>query len=173
MIAVIDCILNQNSRDFGAATYPAMNNSVLQMCMKYDIGILPIPCPEIAFIGLQRNRPKGKSIRETLDTEAGRECCREISRALADKIEDFIENGNKLLAVLGGNPESPGCAVRFLATARGSKSLSLKSGVLIREFNAELKKRSIEVPFRGIRDCNPDWMKEDLEWLEGVFFNND
>jgi predicted secreted protein len=172
IIAVIDCILNQNSRDFGAANYPAMNKAVLQLCMKYNAGILPIPCPEMAFLGLQRNRPKGKSIKDALNTEAGRKCCREISRLLADKIEDYIKNGSRLLAVLGGNTESPGCAVLLQTSEKNRRSLSIQSGVFMREFHAELLRRKIEVPFRGIRDCHAEWIKEDLEWLETTLSKN-
>ena len=169
IVAVIDCILNQNSRDLGAATYPAMNKSVVQLCMQYNVGILPIPCPEMAFLGLLRNRPKGKSIKQALDTEAGRQCCREISRKLADKIQDYIKNNNQILAVLGGNTESPGCAVHFLNEPNERQALAFQSGVLMRELDKELKKREIQIPFRGIRDCNPELMKKDLEWLEKLF----
>ena len=168
-IAAIDCILNQNSRDFGAANYPAMNKAVLQLCMKYDVGILQIPCPEMIFLGLMRKRLQGESIRDVLDTEAGRKCCRNLSINIADRIQDYLENKTRILAVLGGNPESPGCAIHFESSDKDKKSLAIQSGVFMKEFHKELCKRSIEVPFRGIRDYDSELIKTDLEWLEQVF----
>lgn len=61
LVILIDCILNQNSRDFGAATYPSMNKDILHLCMKHNVGIFQIPCPEMAFLGLLRERKKGRS----------------------------------------------------------------------------------------------------------------
>jgi hypothetical protein len=43
------------------------------------------------------------------------------------------------------------------------------SGVLMRELQDELRQRNIEVAFRGIRDCDPEMMAEDIMWLEAVF----
>jgi hypothetical protein len=39
----------------------------------------------------------------------------------------------------------------------------------MRELHDELRHRNIDVPFRGIRDCDPRMMAEDIKWLEGVF----
>ena len=168
IIAVIDCILNQNARDFGAATYPAVNKPVLERCLRYDIGILLIPCPEMAFMGIRRSRSQGVSIKQRLDSAEGRACCREISRTLADKIEDYQRNGIHLMAVLGGNHESPGCAVHMRAPESKQGGLSEKSGVLMCLLYEELLARKIDIPFRGMRDCNPDWLAEDLDWLDGL-----
>lgn len=38
----------------------------------------------------------------------------------------------------------------------------------MRELQAELRKRGIEVPFKGMRDHDSTLLAEDLEWLEGV-----
>jgi hypothetical protein len=39
----------------------------------------------------------------------------------------------------------------------------------MRELQDQLRERNLEVPFRGIRDCDPSMMAEDIRWLEGVF----
>jgi predicted secreted protein len=52
IVAVIECVLNQNARDAGAASYPALNKAILTLCMRYDVGIVQIPCPEMRFLGL-------------------------------------------------------------------------------------------------------------------------
>ena len=111
VIFVAHCILNQNARDAGAANFPAINRSILQLCNEYNVGILQIPCPGIKFLGFNRKRPKGQSIRDALDIPEGRNCCRKISIDIADRIKDYLAQSYQIIAILGGNPESPGCAV--------------------------------------------------------------
>ena len=130
---MIECILNQNARDAGAASSPAINLPILELCNEYNIGMLQIPCPEIRFLGFARKRQKGQSIRDALDTPEGRRCCREISIEIADRIQVYIAQGYQLLSVLAGNPESPGCAVHY----NGDK-LSSISGILMKELFDEL-----------------------------------
>ena len=163
-IAVIECILNQNARDVGAANFPAINQPILQLCVEHNVGILQIPCPEIIFLGFGRKRQKGQSIREALDTPEGRRCCREISIDIADRIQEYISQGYQTISVLAGNPKSPGCAVHY----EGDK-LSTASGVLMNELFDEFRSRSINVPFRGIRDSDSKLFAEDIEWVRSVF----
>lgn len=170
MVAVIECILNQNARDLGAATYPSMNTKLIQLCMKYEIGLFQIPCPEMICLGFLRNRAPGQSIRDVLDTESGRECCRKLARSVANRIEMYIENGNKVLAVLGGNPESPGCAVHYKIVDENKEILE-KSGIFIQALYWELSKKHIDLPIIGIRDCRPEWLASDLHSLEQIFKN--
>ena len=166
-VAVIDCIMNQNTRDAGAAVFSAMNWEVVLLCNKYNVGILQMPCPEIAFMGFARTRPPGISIRAALDTQEGRASCRTLSIDIAERIENIIQQDAGLLAILGGNPESPGCAVH---TDDGEESKP--SGVLISELRDELQQREISVPFRGIRDFDSRLMTADIQWLEQLFLKN-
>ncbi len=163
-VGVIDCIMNQNTRDAGAAAFPAMNWQILQLCHQYNVGILQMPCPEIAFLGFARARPPGKSIRAALETQDGKACCRKLSTDIADRIEETIRQNAECLAILGGNPESPGCAVH----AENAQE-STPSGVLITELRDELQQRNIQIPFRGIRDFDATLMAEDLGWLNQLF----
>jgi predicted secreted protein len=137
--------------------------------MRYDVGLFQIPCPEMAFLGFLRARQQGQSIRDALDTDAGRDCCKKLSVDIADRIQDYIRNKNQILAVLGGNPESPGCAIHMVSSNYLTGALAENSGVFMKEFHKELCKRNIDVPFRGMRDCNHDWIKQDIEWLENLF----
>ena len=164
LVAVIECILNQNARDAGAANFPAINRSILQLCNEYNVGILQIPCPEIKFLGFNRKRPKGQSIRDALDIPEGRNCCRKISIDIADRIKDYLAQSYQIIAILGGNPESPGCAVHY----DGDK-LSSSSGILMNELYDEFQKRCIKVPFRGIRDYDSKLLAEDIDWVRRIF----
>ncbi|MBN2367122.1 MAG: hypothetical protein JXL67_13210 [Calditrichaeota bacterium] len=167
LVAVIECIINQNARDAGAATFPAMDWDVVRLCNQYHVGILQLPCPEIHFLGFDRNRKPGESIRNALDTEAGRESCRKISMEIADRFQTYINQGYQILAILGGNPESPGCAVHIKEGA-----LLANSGVFMKELQDELHKRSIDIPFQGIRDSDPDMLAEDIEWFRKILSQN-
>lgn len=164
MVAVIECVLNQNARDAGAAIFLAMNGALLELCRQYDVGIVQMPCPEIACLGFERKRPPGTSIRQTLDTETGRQCCAKIGAEVADRLAVYADQGYRVLAILGGNPQSPGCAVHV-----GNDALLPESGVLMQELQAELRKRGLEIEFRGLRDADAALLKLDMDWLSGVF----
>ena len=131
---------------------------------EYNVGILQIPCPEIKCLGFGRKRQKGQSIKDALDTREGRKCCREISIDIANRIQNYLDQDYQIISVLGGNPKSPGCAVHY----DGDK-LSSASGVLMNELYDELKKRYIEVRFKGIRDYDSKLFEKDLEWLRKTF----
>lgn len=169
LIAVIECILNQNARDHGAATYPAINQAIVQLCLRYDIGLLQIPCPEMKCLGLRRERPAGITLRACLDTAAGWRCCQAISREVVDRFQDYLQNGYQLLAILGGNPASPGCAVHHEQDQQGQERLADHSGILMRALQVELRKRGLETPFVGIRDYRSELLRDDLARLEILF----
>jgi predicted secreted protein len=166
-IAVIECLLNQNARDRGAASFPAVNAAVLALCAKYGVGLLQIPCPEIRLLGLNRDRPPGMSIRACLEKPEGWQSCREISDEIVVRVRAYLDQGVELLAILGGNPESPGCAVH--ASATSEQTLDRRSGILMQTLALAMEAASIQVPIRGIRDCRPELLEADLRWLEQRF----
>lgn len=162
-VAMIDCILNQNVRDQGAANFPGMNFELLQICHEQGIGVMQMPCPEIAALGFRRQRPAGTTIRQALDTEAGRQCCANLAVSVAERIQAAHHEGFRLLAILGGNPLSPGCAVHG-----DERSLRAESGIFMQELQSELSRRAIDVPFRGMRDASPLALAEDLQWFRDL-----
>ncbi len=164
LVLVIECLLNQNARDLGAARYPGLNAAVVALCARHGAGILQMPCPEIRLLGPGRVRPPGVGLRDSVDSPAGRLCCGEISREVMQRVLAYREAGVRLVAVLGGNPESPGCAVR--ADVGGEGALPPASGLLMRALAKDFAAAGIDAPFRGIRDSRPDWMEADLAWLE-------
>jgi predicted secreted protein len=162
-VAVIDCIINQNARDSGAARFPAMNFELLQLCHEHEVGVLQMPCPEIAALGFKRSRERGQTIRDALDTVAGRQRCAEIASDVVNRIEAYLAQGYVLLAILGGNPRSPGCAV-----LEQNDGLHIDSGVFMKELQAELRTRSLEVCFKAIRDHDPVLLEQDLKWFRDL-----
>lgn len=164
IVAVIECLLNQNARDAGAARSAAMTSEVTSLCQAHAVGLLQMPCPEIACLGLARTRRPGQSIRSAMLTQACGQGCVQLSVGVVDRIQAYVDAGYRVLAVLGGNPQSPGCAVH-----QDGSGLLPTSGVLMLALQAELRRRGLEIPFRGMRDSDDALLAEDLQWLAGVF----
>jgi hypothetical protein len=92
-------------------------------------------------------------------------CCDSLAAATADRIQCYLEQGYDVLAVLGGNEQSPGCAVH--EAWAGSGQLADSSGIFMRALAAELARRGACIPFRGMRDADPNLLEDDLAWLRG------
>ncbi len=165
MVAVIECLLNQNARDAGAACSPAMAGSVVDLCREHQVGLVQLPCPEMACLGLQRRRAAGQSIRQALQTPACQQASAEIATQATDRLQAYAEAGFKLLAVLGGNPQSPGCAV----CADGDGQMAPEAGLLMRQLQADLQRRGMQVPFLGMRDSDAALLGSDLKRLQQIF----
>ena len=157
---LIECHLNQNARDQGAARYPALNHELLDLLRGSSAGMIQIPCPEMHCLGLSRERPTGESLREAMETPESRAKCRDLARDVADRLEDYVRNTVEVVAVLGGDVESPGCAVHD-----GPAGLAPRSGIFMQELAAELQSRGLDVPFRGVRESRREAFEADLRWL--------
>lgn len=163
LIFVIECLLNQNARDRGAAERPAVVREVVDLLSDADIGMVQIPCPEIACLGFDRHRQPGTTIRQSLETPSATRCCRQLAATAADKMQCYVDQGIEILAIVGGNEESPGCAVH--TSAPGQTRLTEKSGVFMRELAQELARRDLQIEFHGMRDADLGKLNDDLEWL--------
>lgn len=168
LVFLIECLLNQNARDKGAAEAPAATRKVIDALLLADIGMVQIPCPEMACLGFERCRAPGQTIREALQTPASLDCCDRLAAETAQRIQAYSEQGYEVVAILGGNEQSPGCAVHTdsaVPCAHAPGSLAPDSGVFMRVLARELEERGLSVPFRGMRDADPDALVDDLAWL--------
>ncbi len=166
IVVAIECILNQNARDAGAATYSATNQAFVALCLQYQVAILQISCPEMKHLGLRRVLPAGTSLRECMQSPAGRVSCQNLSAEVSDRLQDYAAQGCQLLAIVGGNAESPGCAVHHQTGQPRQPCLAASSGALMLALETELRQRGLSIPFLGLRDCRPDLLSEDLLALE-------
>ena len=166
MVAVINCILNHNARDGNVAKYPGINHDVVDVLKKHGVGIIQMPCPEMECLGLLRKRKEGASIRDILDTPDGRSCCKKLSNSVVNTIEEYQRNNYAVLAILGGDVKSPGCAVPYPLTEK--TTLDTRYGVFIKELLEELHKRNIKIPIRGIRDSAKETLRDDIAWLNNI-----
>ena len=163
LVFLIECLMNQNARDDGAAESPACTKEVIKLLVDAEIGMVQIPCPEIACLGFERRRSSGQSIREALETSDATTCCQSLAVTTAERIQCYVNQGFEVLAVLGGNEQSPGCAVHTLGN--GATQLTDRSGVFMKMLAVELTQRGFQIQFHGIRDADTRLLQEDLEWL--------
>ena len=123
--------------------------------------IQQMPCPELAFTGLNRFW----AVREQLDTSAYRRHCRRLAKGVAGAIEVHVRGGDDVILVgLEGSP-SMGVHVTSSDPERGGRpewpdgadELSPGSGIFIDELSAELAERGVEMPrATGITHQLPD-----------------
>jgi predicted secreted protein len=165
LVFLIECLLNQNARDLGAATCPSVNRELLDILLQYDVGLAQIPCPEMVCLGFARARPAGTTIRSALERPDALDRCRLLARQIAERIEDYRDHGVEVLAILGGNEASPGCAVHNNVGAVAPGELLTESGIFMQALAKELAQRDIVVPFRGMRDAETRSLEQDLAWL--------
>jgi hypothetical protein len=83
--------------------------------------------------------------------------------ATADQIQCYVDEGFEVVAVLGGNEQSPGCAVHLDTT--DETRLTEQSGVFMRALAEELARRGLHVEFHGMRDADAALLHDDLDWL--------
>ena len=165
LVFLIECLTNQNARDIGAAESPAFTPELTELLMDAEIGVVQIPCPEIACLGFERLRSSGQSIRQALETPEATTCCQALARATAERIHCYVNQGFEVLAVLGGNEQSPGCAVHTVSSSE--VQLTEESGVFMRMLAAELTQCGHQIRFHGIRDADSELLREDLDWMRG------
>jgi predicted secreted protein len=165
IVVVAHCILNQNSRVFGIAYYPAMINEIVDVLRRYEVGIIQMPCPELTHAGLLRC----SQTKEQYDTPAFRRHCRQIASGIADQLQEYSRNGFKVLAILGVDG-SPTCGVDETSTSNEGRSIqeakftkAKAPGILIEELQSELKERKVAVPMKGVRHTRAS---QDADWLE-------
>jgi predicted secreted protein len=166
VVLAVECILNQNARDQGAAMSPAANCQVLHMLTHSGVGLVQMPCPEMECLGFRRRRPPGWSLRQALEADAARDCCAHLAQQSAQRAERLRDAGVAVIAVLGGNAQSPGCAVHPVSAT--PKDIAPASGIFIQELALELYRRGIDAPIHAMRDAEPRLLAEDLAWLRGL-----
>ncbi|MGB9741120.1 MAG: CD3072 family TudS-related putative desulfidase [Candidatus Bathyarchaeia archaeon] len=130
---VAHCILNQNSRVFGLAKRAGMIGEVVEVLMRYGVGVIQMPCPELVYAGLSRV-PK---TRVQYDDLRFRGLCRKIAEQLVEQISEYERHGIRLKVVVGVDG-SPSCGVNG------------NSGILIEELRLALDKVGVSVPFYGV-----------------------
>lgn len=146
LVLVAHCVLNQNSRVAGLAERSGVVDEIVEVLMRYDCGVVQMPCPELVYAGLSR-QPKTK---EQYDDLKFRRFCKKIASELAEQVLEYKRHGVKLEAVVGVDG-SPSCGVNEV------------TGILVEELRLALDKVGVSAPFIGISYKR---LKEDAQKLE-------
>src|SRR2546423_11774876 len=98
---VAHCMLNQNSKVLDGAHCAGVYSPIVDVLRDRGWRIEQMPCPELAFAGLNRFW----AVREQYDTAAFRRHCRRLATAVAGAIAGRVQHGEEI--VLGGVEGSP------------------------------------------------------------------
>jgi predicted secreted protein len=157
---VAHCLLNQNSKVGDGAHCAGVYSPIVDVLRDQGWRIEQMPCPELAFTGLNRFW----AVREQLDTPAYRSHCRRLATAVADMIAVRAERGEDI--VLIGVEGSPSMGVHITSSdpARGGRpewpegtaELTSGEGIFIEELRRELGRRGIVPGLGGETHALPD-----------------
>lgn len=154
IVFVCHCLLNSNSKVKERARYGGIYRQVMEVLMKYDVGVVQLPCTEMLYFGENRYWG-GKNV---FDSAGYRRFCRKQASVIADYIENYYLVGYQCLAILGCDG-SPTCGVNFTnhyANGGGrpkpiERELVEGKGVFIEELEKEILERKVPVPdFYGL-----------------------
>jgi predicted secreted protein len=144
---VAHCVLNQNSRVLDGAYCAGVYAPVVDVLRDRGWRIEQMPCPEMAFAGMNRFW----AVREQYDTAAFRRHCRRLATAVAGAIAARVQQGEEI--VLIGVEGSPSMGVTTTSSdpqrggrpdwPDGSPELTDGEGIFIEELHAELDRRGI------------------------------
>ena len=147
---VAHCLLNQNAKTEGGARCPGVYSPLVDELRERGWRIEQMPCPELAFGGLNRFW----AVRDQLDTRAYRTHCRRLAAAVAGAIGHHVLAGDDVVLVgIEGSP-SMGVHVTSIDPDRrgrpvwpeGAPELAPGSGVFLSELRAELAARGVPAP---------------------------
>jgi predicted secreted protein len=114
LVLLCHCILNQNSKVEGIARYPGTFRPAVDLILQSDAGIYQLPCPEMAYLGISR----WSAVKAQYSSPFFRRHCRTLAERIMDEIEDYVNRGYAVLAVIGMDG-SPSCGVDFTQQALG------------------------------------------------------
>jgi predicted secreted protein len=157
---VAHCLMNQNSKVGDGAHCAGIYSPVVDVLRDKGWRIEQMPCPELAFTGLNRFW----AVREQLDTAAYRRHCQRLAATVADMIAVRAERGEEI--VLIGVEGSPSMGVRITSSdpargglpdwPEGTGELTDGEGIFVEELRRELGRRGIVPGLGGETHALPD-----------------
>ncbi len=142
LILLAHCILNQNAVVQPLARARAALEGVLQACLEGGVGIVQLPCPEMAARGPER----APDDRRGYDTPAYRALCRELVAPLVAQVRAYERAGYTIVGLIGiGNSPSCGLDTTNEGGARPGRGVFMEE---LLDQLPELQGRYLEVPRR-------------------------
>src|SRR6201992_955585 len=110
---VAHCLLNQNSKVLDGAHCAGVYSPIVDVLRAQGWRIEQLPCPELAFAGLNRFW----AVREQYDTIAFRRHCRSLVAGVAGAIAAHLQRGDEVILV--GVDGSPTMGVQITSSDAG------------------------------------------------------
>ena len=171
ILLVSHCILNGHSKvksfsEEREIEREQARKKIVNLIIENDIGIIQLPCPELIMYGTKR----WGHVKDQFDTPHFREVCRSEFKTYLQQIKEYINNGYKILGILGIDG-SPSCGVDL--TCKGQwggeigSNLNLsqtinsiryenEKGILMEEIQYMLEKNGIKIEMFGFSLQNAD-----------------
>jgi len=175
---VAHCLLNQNSKVGDGAHCAGVYSPVVDVLRAKGWRIEQMPCPELAFAGLNRFW----AVREQYDTAAFRRHCHKLATAVAGAIAARAGQGEEIVLVgVEGSP-SMGVTITSSDPERGGRptwpdgtpELTGGEGIFVEELHNELARRGIAFRVAGERHAIPGFSEADQrDRLESVLDRRD
>jgi len=159
LIVLSHCILNQNAKLDRCAHHQGAVSAVVQALLEHGIGIIQMECPELLYLGLDRetDRSARPSVAEE-DTRIAQRMRDPQAQAIIEaitgnvirQIEEYRRNGFEVLGIVGING-SPTCGVE---TNWQDGHEPAGPGFLIAALTGQLATLGVTIPVRGIKSAN-------------------
>ena len=149
VVFLAHCLLNQNAKVSGIACFPGVFEPLVSILCREGAGIVQMPCPEVAHLGLAR--PLGTDTREQYDTPEYRETCRTIAAGVVEEIALYLQNGYFVTCILGveGSPSCGAARVPRLDAA-GKRVLMPGKGIFMEALGMELERANLSAVMIGV-----------------------
>ncbi|MBV7271859.1 DUF523 domain-containing protein [Clostridiaceae bacterium UIB06] len=174
VVLVAHCVLNQNAKIDQCAHYPGAIKEVAEILINNGVGIIQMPCPEMLYLGLDRE--VDKSTKPTVESEDSRvfermsednsqALCKKIANNIVYQIKEYQKHNFEVIGLIGING-SPTCGIET-AWAEGIETN--ENGVFIKLLKDELCKNNISINMIGIKAYNLELaVKSVKEMLDSI-----
>lgn len=130
IIYIAHCVLNQNAVIRNWERAQGAFNNILGVLLEQNISIVQLPCPELTFLGENR-QPKTK---EEYDTFEYRNICRQLAKRIVNQMKEYTNNNYQIIGLLGigGSPScdslgKKGIFIEELFALMGNENIYLDS----------------------------------------------
>lgn len=106
LIIVAHCLLNQNSTLLGWERASGPFPELLSLLAEHQVSILQLPCPELAYLGLERP----PMTFEEYSTFEYKVHCIHMLKPFSMQLRHYLNHGYEILGILGIE-ESPSCDI--------------------------------------------------------------
>jgi predicted secreted protein len=170
VVLVAHCILNQNSISDGTADYPSQFSAVVDQLIKERIGLLQLPCPELACLGLDRQDIEGGKrplleentrIRALMNRKGNRELLRKRAKEVVSQVKEYKHHGIEVVGLIGVN-RSPSCGVE---TTTSQNAESQGCGVFIELIRETLRNDGLGMKMIGVKTSQTEESVERVKEL--------